>query len=82
MGLKEFLVSTKLSQSELQSRLKIHLVLGNESCDLDSTVCAITYAYYLHKNILDAKSLTCEVVKAGPRPCVMGLNTGLKRTDL
>ncbi|KAL1454373.1 hypothetical protein WDU94_010641, partial [Cyamophila willieti] len=26
---------------------KIHIVLGNESCDLDSAVCALLYAFYL-----------------------------------
>ena len=27
----------------------VHVVLGNEACDLDSAVCAIAYAYYLHE---------------------------------
>lgn len=26
---------------------KVHIVLGNEACDLDSAAAAITYAYYL-----------------------------------
>lgn len=28
---------------------KIHVVIGNESCDLDSVVAALTYGYFLHK---------------------------------
>lgn len=24
------------------------IILGNESCDLDSAICALTYAYYLN----------------------------------
>lgn len=36
-------------QTDFQSRPKIHIVMGNESCDLDSTVSAITYAYFLHE---------------------------------
>ena len=27
----------------------VHVVLGNEACDLDSAVSAIVYAYYLHE---------------------------------
>jgi len=27
---------------------KIHIVLGNISCDLDSTVCALVYGYFQH----------------------------------
>jgi len=27
---------------------KIHVVLGNVSCDLDSTVCALVYGYFQH----------------------------------
>ena len=30
----------------------VHVVLGNEACDLDSAVSAIAYAYYLHEVIL------------------------------
>ncbi|XP_031697445.1 exopolyphosphatase PRUNE1-like [Anarrhichthys ocellatus] len=26
-----------------------HVVLGNEACDVDSMVCALTYAYFLSK---------------------------------
>ncbi|KAJ0066698.1 hypothetical protein NL108_018662 [Boleophthalmus pectinirostris] len=27
----------------------VHVVLGNEACDMDSMVCALVYAYFLHK---------------------------------
>ncbi|GFS17870.1 protein prune homolog 2 [Elysia marginata] len=36
-------------QAELPNRKKLHIVIGNESCDLDSAVSAIVYAYYLHQ---------------------------------
>ncbi|GFO47769.1 protein prune homolog-like protein [Plakobranchus ocellatus] len=49
MGLKEFLVTVKDSLADLPTRKKVHLVIGNESCDLDSVVSAITYAYFLHQ---------------------------------
>ncbi|XP_071496295.1 exopolyphosphatase PRUNE1-like [Diadema antillarum] len=40
---QDFSVSTKsISQTDW-----VHLVIGNEACDLDSTVSAITYAYHL-----------------------------------
>lgn len=29
----------------------VHVVLGNEACDLDSMVCALVYAYFLHKTL-------------------------------
>ena len=28
---------------------RIHVVLGNEACDVDSAVSALTYSYYLNK---------------------------------
>uniref|UniRef100_A0A8C3ASJ9 Prune exopolyphosphatase n=1 Tax=Cyclopterus lumpus TaxID=8103 RepID=A0A8C3ASJ9_CYCLU len=30
----------------------LHVVLGNEACDLDSMVCALTYAYFLSKALV------------------------------
>ncbi|XP_060534631.1 exopolyphosphatase PRUNE1 [Cylas formicarius] len=43
-----FLKSSKnsLDRSDLKSR-RVRLVLGNESCDLDSTVSALLYGYFL-----------------------------------
>nr|XP_060618155.1 protein prune homolog 2 isoform X2 [Anolis sagrei ordinatus] len=38
---------TKLSRSKYLD--KVHVVLGKKSCDLDSLISALTYAYYLEK---------------------------------
>ncbi|KAL3887239.1 hypothetical protein ACJMK2_027186 [Sinanodonta woodiana] len=50
----EYLTYTKRRLSELETIDKVHVVLGNESCDLDSAVAALTYAFYLHhKSVKD-----------------------------
>jgi len=48
MNLTEYLAYTKDQLSNLGRFHLIRIVLGNESCDLDSTVCACIYAYFLH----------------------------------
>ncbi|XP_071942352.1 uncharacterized protein [Antedon mediterranea] len=45
--MEAFLSKTKKELSELASFSKINVVLGNESCDLDSAVSSIVYAFYL-----------------------------------
>eukprot|EP00105_Crassostrea_gigas_P009939 XP_011425059.1 PREDICTED: protein prune homolog [Crassostrea gigas] len=44
--MEEFLQETK---HFLETDDKIHVVIGNESCDLDSVVAALTHGYFLHK---------------------------------
>ena len=36
-------------QADLSLYDSVHVVIGNESCDLDSAVCAIIYGSYLNK---------------------------------
>ncbi|KAK2171473.1 hypothetical protein NP493_1060g00009 [Ridgeia piscesae] len=36
-------------QKSLCGLSKVHIVRGNEACDLDSAVCAVVYAFYLHQ---------------------------------
>uniref|UniRef100_A0A8D8YAS3 Protein prune homolog n=1 Tax=Cacopsylla melanoneura TaxID=428564 RepID=A0A8D8YAS3_9HEMI len=43
----QYLYESKCSSASPLSCDKIHIVLGNESCDLDSAVCALLYAFYL-----------------------------------
>ncbi|XP_072019934.1 uncharacterized protein [Amphiura filiformis] len=43
-----FLKESKRKLSTLSDETKVHVVIGNESCDLDSAVSALVYAYYLH----------------------------------
>ena len=33
----------------------MHVVIGNEACDLDSTAAALSYAYYLCKKVSSIK---------------------------
>uniref|UniRef100_G3MLY9 DHHA2 domain-containing protein n=1 Tax=Amblyomma maculatum TaxID=34609 RepID=G3MLY9_AMBMU len=44
-----FLLECKRNLEKLDSFTKVHVVLGNESCDLDSAVSAIVTAYLLHE---------------------------------
>ncbi|XP_077384361.1 exopolyphosphatase PRUNE1 isoform X2 [Festucalex cinctus] len=37
------------ASAELPSGRPLHVVLGNEACDLDSMVCSLAYAYFLSK---------------------------------
>ncbi|XP_061483559.1 protein prune homolog 2 isoform X2 [Rhineura floridana] len=47
--MEEFLQRTKTKLSRNKHLDKVHVVLGNKSCDLDSLISALTYAYYLEK---------------------------------
>ncbi|KAK6178506.1 hypothetical protein SNE40_013287 [Patella caerulea] len=44
----DYLLMTKESLARLDDYTKVHVVSGNKSCDLDSTVSALVYAYYLY----------------------------------
>jgi exopolyphosphatase len=43
-----FILSAKKALDNLGSHKNLHLVLGNESCDLDSTVSALSLAFLIH----------------------------------
>ncbi|KAM8920729.1 exopolyphosphatase PRUNE1 [Pelodytes ibericus] len=47
--MEQFLQSCKASLQNKQNAVDFHVVLGNEACDLDSMVSAITLAFYLAK---------------------------------
>ncbi|XP_071140640.1 uncharacterized protein PF3D7_1120600-like isoform X2 [Mytilus edulis] len=48
MNLIEFLRETKVALSSgFQDKVEVHVVIGNESCDLDSAVCSVVLAYFL-----------------------------------
>ncbi|XP_018495219.2 exopolyphosphatase PRUNE1 [Galendromus occidentalis] len=50
MSFQEYLTSLrKLDIKGTDSQRKLHVVLGNESCDLDSAVCSLVTGYYLSK---------------------------------
>lgn len=49
--LKTFLEEAFNSLTNWRDFKSIHLVLGNESCDLDSTVCSLAYGYYLSEKL-------------------------------
>jgi hypothetical protein len=36
-------------QANVDAYDTVHVVIGNESCDLDSVISAISYAFYLNK---------------------------------
>ncbi|XP_041355488.1 uncharacterized protein LOC121373106 [Gigantopelta aegis] len=45
----EFLRHTKNALNNLSDYSTIHVAIGNESCDLDSTVSTLVYAFYLNQ---------------------------------
>lgn len=47
--MEEFLRSCRRTVLSGPGPGPVHVVLGNEACDLDSMVCALVYAYFLHK---------------------------------
>ncbi|KAM4664186.1 exopolyphosphatase PRUNE1 [Discoglossus pictus] len=47
--MEHFLQDCKAALKDKQESLDVHVVIGNEACDLDSMVSAITLAYYLAK---------------------------------
>ncbi|XP_062985433.1 protein prune homolog 2 isoform X2 [Elgaria multicarinata webbii] len=47
--MEEFLQRTKTKLSRNKHMDKVHVVLGKKSCDLDSLISSLTYAYYLEK---------------------------------
>ncbi|XP_025030589.1 exopolyphosphatase PRUNE1 isoform X2 [Python bivittatus] len=50
-------VAARISPGEaVQSQKEVHVVLGNEACDLDSTVSALALAYFLAKTSPDSKA--------------------------
>ncbi|KAK9869472.1 hypothetical protein WA026_003227 [Henosepilachna vigintioctopunctata] len=49
--LKGFLEKSYSALKEWKSLKEIHIVLGNESCDLDSTICSIAYGYFLFEQM-------------------------------
>ncbi|XP_074927482.1 exopolyphosphatase PRUNE1-like [Chelonoidis abingdonii] len=49
-------------QEHVQHRQEVHVVLGNEACDLDSMVSALALAYYLAKTSLESKAVFVPVL--------------------
>ncbi|XP_029141081.1 exopolyphosphatase PRUNE1 [Protobothrops mucrosquamatus] len=43
-------------QDHVQSKRAVHVVLGNEACDLDSMISALVLAYFLAKTSLDSEA--------------------------
>ncbi|CAF0750443.1 unnamed protein product [Adineta steineri] len=48
MNFSDYLVYAKSQMANLNQFRSICIVMGNESCDLDSTISACVYAYFLH----------------------------------
>ena len=42
-----YLKSLRNKLKNFEKGTKVTFVIGNESCDLDSVVCSVTYAYFL-----------------------------------
>ena len=44
----QYLKTLRNKLKNLEKGSTVTFVIGNESCDLDSAVCCITYGYFLH----------------------------------
>ena len=51
MPVQLFMHTLILFQKNLAKVHLVHVVIGNESCDLDSSAAALTYSYYLSKKV-------------------------------
>lgn len=60
-SLSNFLSSSKKVYEKIQelkeSPTNVHIILGNESADLDSIVSSITYAYFLHQTCISPDAI-------------------------
>ncbi|XP_075454743.1 protein prune homolog 2 isoform X5 [Ascaphus truei] len=63
--MEEFLQRTKSRLNRGKQLEKVHTVIGNKSCDLDSIISTLTYAYYLDK--ISSPSVLCLPVLNVPR---------------
>ncbi|MEE6459434.1 hypothetical protein FKM82_000630, partial [Ascaphus truei] len=64
-SMEEFLQRTKSRLNRGKQLEKVHTVIGNKSCDLDSIISTLTYAYYLDK--ISSPSVLCLPVLNVPR---------------
>lgn len=60
--MERFLDETKSSLHHLDKESKVHIVLGNEACDLDSAVAALVYSFYLYKGNIHPGKLILPVL--------------------
>ncbi|XP_031167070.1 exopolyphosphatase PRUNE1 isoform X2 [Sander lucioperca] len=67
--MEEFLSSCRRAVQVDQPGVRLHVVLGNEACDLDSMACSLAYAYFLSKG--DSGMLAVPVLNM--RQCELAL---------
>ncbi|XP_048748356.2 protein prune homolog 2-like isoform X2 [Ostrea edulis] len=61
--MEQFLQETKSCLAKKNYNDKtIHVVIGNEACDLDSVISALTYGYFLHKTSTSSQTLCLPVL--------------------
>lgn len=59
--MNNFLEQTKTALQNIGNYQKVHVVLGNESCDLDSAISSIVYAYFIFKTQVSSDTNTCVI---------------------
>lgn len=57
-----YLKSLQLDLKNINNKANVTFVIGNESCDLDSAVSAIVYAYFLHTK-KESSALICPLLQ-------------------
>lgn len=63
--MEKFLQSTKILLRNLAKVKLVHVVIGNEACDLDSSAAALSYSYYLHEKKKNTDALFIPVLNIG-----------------
>ncbi|GLV45681.1 prune [Carabus blaptoides fortunei] len=59
--MNKFLEQTKTTLQSIGNFEKVHVVLGNESCDLDSAISSIVYGYYVFKTQTSSNTNICVI---------------------
>nr|XP_033782865.1 protein prune homolog 2 isoform X3 [Geotrypetes seraphini] len=65
MTMEEYLQRSKTRLSQSKRLVKVHVVLGSRTCDLDALISAVTYAYFLEK--INSPDVLCLPVLNIPR---------------
>ncbi|XP_044270023.1 exopolyphosphatase PRUNE1 [Tribolium madens] len=78
----EFIKKAKQALNNIEIFKNIHLVLGNESCDLDSTISALSLAYLIHSRNTNDLVIPVMNVEAKYFPLRTETNYLLKKCDI
>ncbi|GAB6019162.1 hypothetical protein CHUAL_000781 [Chamberlinius hualienensis] len=65
--METYLYSTKANLARLHKGDRLHIVLGNEACDMDSVASSLIYAYFIYKTNLRPDTVVVPVLNIHQR---------------